>query len=135
MRKIIRLTENDLHNIIKASVKRLLREQDEYMDGCYDFLDGMYDEEKERDLTSRYPEFVKAALQDPNKVFYFWVADTEDGTVYSSTCFRSEDEAADDCDRQMGDRDFSGYVDSIGAQGGKIFSDTMLYNEDGFWMD
>ena len=32
MKKIFRLTEGDLHRIIKNSVKRIIRESDEYYD-------------------------------------------------------------------------------------------------------
>ena len=131
----VRLTENDLHNIIKESVKRVLKEYDEYMDDSYDFFDDAYDEKLEKELYARYPEFVKAALENPDNVFYYWTVDGEDGMIYSPTCFKTEDEAADDCDAKMRGRDFSGYVESLAAENGKIFSDTMLCNEDGFWMD
>jgi hypothetical protein len=142
-KKIIRLTEGDLRNIIKASVKRILREQDEtdygdnYDLGDYDedYDQYEYDEEAEKQLTQRYPEFVNAALEDPEKVFYYWTVDAGDETIYSSTCFESEDDAADDCDSKMGGDDFVGYVESLGAEEGKIFTDTMMYHEDGFWVD
>lgn len=137
MKKIIRLTEGDLRNIIKASVKRILREQDEtdYGDYYEDYGEYEYDEEVEKKLTQRYPEFVNAALEDQNNVFYYWTVESGDELIYSSTCFESEDEAADDCDSEMGGDDFVGYVESLGAEEGKIFTDTMMYHEDGFWND
>ena len=36
MKKILRLTEGDLHRIIKNSVKRIIRESDEYYDTSSD---------------------------------------------------------------------------------------------------
>ena len=143
MKKIIRLTESDLRNIIKTSVKRILREQEEtdygdnYDLGDYDedYDKYEYDEEAEKELTQRYPEFVNAALEDPDKVFYYWTVDSGNETIYSPTCFESEDEAADDCDSKMGGDDFVGYVESLGAEEGRILTDTMMYHEDGMWVD
>ena len=42
MKKILRLTEGDLHRIIKNSVKRIIRESDEYYDTS---SDGFYSDE------------------------------------------------------------------------------------------
>jgi hypothetical protein len=50
MKKIIRLTESDLHNIVKETVNRILRENDEDMNGT--------DEE--------FNDFMKWAMTDGN---------------------------------------------------------------------
>lgn len=113
-------------------------ESGDEMDDSYDYSDDFYDEELEKKLTERYPEYVQEVLEDPEKVYYYWVVDGdgEDEVIYSPECFETEDEAADDCDREMGGMNFSGYVESLGSENGKIISDTMLCNEGGdFWMD
>ena len=126
MKQRIRLSESDLHRIVKESIQKILRENDEY-----DF----YDENIEMELKKRYPKFVDLVLRNPNNAFYYWVVETDNGVIYSPTCFRSEDEAADDCDAKMKSDDYSGYVESFFAENGNIISDTMLCHEDGFWMD
>jgi hypothetical protein len=63
------------------------------------------------------------------------ILDSDGNILYEAFDFESEDEAADDCDSEMGGDDFVGYVESLGAEEGKIFTDTMMYHEDGFWVD
>lgn len=48
MKKLIRLTEGDLHRIIKNTVKRIIREEDEqeydpFINGDASYIDGSYD--------------------------------------------------------------------------------------------
>ena len=82
MKKIVRLTESDLHRIINESVKRVLREYvgDEEALGRYDLSDNPYipEDEKDRIVTQKStktifddnseldePEYMGADINDP----------------------------------------------------------------------
>ena len=51
-KKLIRLTENDLHRIVKISVNKILRERDEYDD--YDDEEEEYDDDEEEEEHDDY---------------------------------------------------------------------------------
>ena len=61
MKKIIRLTENDVHNIIKESVKKILRE--------YDYNDDIEDFEDYGDYEDNYSDEVENIWWSPEKGF------------------------------------------------------------------
>jgi hypothetical protein len=59
MKQIIRLTESDLHNIIRESVRRVLREQDEYTEADLETA-----KKKMKALKKKGgPEYLKAAQE------------------------------------------------------------------------
>ena len=87
-KKIIKLTESDLHNIIKKSVYNILREDNEYNDDWYDWED---DEDYGSD----------------GEICFRWVIYCDDDKIAeSSQTFPNENEAAADCEKHFEETNF-----------------------------
>ena len=117
MKKLVRLTEGDLHRIVRESVKRALSETEDYNKAVDDRINRKDFESDESWKAKRYQDERDKFLTNPNYV----------GTpsFYDPANYREVEEFVDDEE----DGSYKDWMDEIGYKG--VTNDDSIYNING----